>query len=120
MPPIRFPRHIQLITPRPMKRPDITCRVTRAGGPPLISRRAAASAGAKLRINPIPISNVALADISIRVYMVALLCRAEVTWKKLLPGVCRPGTFVGRNGLDCCSRNLSADGPLGAECIRFY
>jgi hypothetical protein len=42
------------------------------------------------------------------------------TWRKLLPGVCRPGTFVGRDGLDCCSGNVMADGPLGLECRVFY
>jgi hypothetical protein len=42
------------------------------------------------------------------------------TWKKLLPGACRPGTFVGRDGLDCCSGNLFADGHLGRECSKFY
>lgn len=42
------------------------------------------------------------------------------TWKKLLPGVCRSGTFVGRDGLDCCSGNSFSDGPLGLECRAFY
>lgn len=42
------------------------------------------------------------------------------TWKRLLPGACRPGTFVGRDGLDCCSGNIFADGPLGIECKGFY
>ncbi len=42
------------------------------------------------------------------------------TWKKLLPGACRDGTFVGRDGLDCCSGNTFADGPLGRECAAFY
>jgi hypothetical protein len=43
-----------------------------------------------------------------------------VTWRRLLPGACRPGTFVGRDGLDCCSGSPLADGPLGAECRAFY
>lgn len=43
-----------------------------------------------------------------------------VTWRKLLPGACRPNTFVGRDGLDCCSGAPSADGPLGSECKAFY
>lgn len=42
------------------------------------------------------------------------------TWKRLLPGACRPGTFVGRDGLDCCSGNTFSDGPLGVECKDFY
>lgn len=42
------------------------------------------------------------------------------TWKKLLPGACRVGTFVGRDGLDCCSGNTLEDGPMGLECIGFY
>lgn len=43
-----------------------------------------------------------------------------VTWKRLLPGACRDGTFAGRDGLDCCSGSLLADGPLGRECRSFY
>jgi|JI10StandDraft_1071094.scaffolds.fasta_scaffold396805_2 hypothetical protein len=42
------------------------------------------------------------------------------TWRRLLPGACRDGTFVGRDGLDCCSGNTFADGPLGLECRAFY
>lgn len=42
------------------------------------------------------------------------------TWKRLLPGACRDGTFVGRDGLDCCSGITLADGPLALECSRFY
>jgi hypothetical protein len=42
------------------------------------------------------------------------------TWKKLLPAACRAGTFVGRNGLDCCSGSRLHDGPLGIECENFY
>jgi len=44
----------------------------------------------------------------------------HVTWKRLLPGACRTGTFVGRDGLDCCSGYPFADGPLGVECKGFY
>jgi hypothetical protein len=43
-----------------------------------------------------------------------------VTWKKLLPGACRDSTFVGRDGLDCCSGNTLADGPFAHECRAFY
>ncbi len=41
-------------------------------------------------------------------------------WRRLLPGACRPGTYVGRDGLDCCSGVTLADGPLGSECRAFY
>jgi hypothetical protein len=41
-------------------------------------------------------------------------------WRKLLPGACRAGTLVGRDGLDCCSGIALRDGPLGAECHGFY
>jgi hypothetical protein len=43
-----------------------------------------------------------------------------VTWRKLLPGACRDGTFVGRDGLDCCSGIPLSDGPLRRECRHFY
>ncbi len=42
------------------------------------------------------------------------------TWRRLLPGACRPGSFVGRDGLDCCTGNPQIDGPLGAECRSYY
>lgn len=42
------------------------------------------------------------------------------TWRRLLPGACRLGTFVGRDGLDCCNGNPVSDGPLGLECRAFY
>lgn len=42
------------------------------------------------------------------------------TWRRLLPGACRDGTFVGRDGTDCCTGNPLADGPLGVECKAFY
>jgi hypothetical protein len=38
----------------------------------------------------------------------------------LLPAACRDGTFVGRDGLDCCSGSVLHDGPLGTECRDFY
>jgi hypothetical protein len=43
-----------------------------------------------------------------------------LTWKRLMPGACRHGTFVGRDGLDCCSGIPMADGPLGIECRIYY
>ncbi len=42
------------------------------------------------------------------------------TWKRLLPGGCRDGTYVGPNGTDCCTGNVFADGPQGVECSAFY
>jgi hypothetical protein len=42
------------------------------------------------------------------------------TWHRLLPGACRPGTYVGRDGLDCCTGNPLIDGPFGIECSSFY
>ncbi|MDG1581040.1 hypothetical protein [Pseudomonas sp. GOM6] len=41
-------------------------------------------------------------------------------WRKLLPGACREGTFVGRDGLDCCSGVKLTDAWLGSECKAFY
>lgn len=41
-------------------------------------------------------------------------------WKKLLPGACSTGTYVGRDGLDCCSGNEFVDAALGRECRIFY
>jgi hypothetical protein len=43
-----------------------------------------------------------------------------VTWRKLLDGACRPETFSGRNGLDCCSDDLWAAALFGGECARFF
>jgi len=43
------------------------------------------------------------------------------TWRKLLPGACRANTFVGRDGLDCCSGDPMTDRAFGsAECAAFY
>jgi hypothetical protein len=41
-------------------------------------------------------------------------------WHKLLPGACRADTYVGRNGLDCCSGSPFVDAALGIECQHFY
>ena len=43
-----------------------------------------------------------------------------IFWRKLLPGACRVESYVGRDGLDCCSGSTLADGPLGLECLAFY
>jgi hypothetical protein len=45
---------------------------------------------------------------------------AGVTWKRLLDGACRAGTFAGRDGLDCCSGSLFAAALLGRECRPFF
>ncbi len=41
-------------------------------------------------------------------------------WRRLLDGACRPGTYVGRDGLDCCSTSLYAAAFLGIECRGFF
>ena len=44
-----------------------------------------------------------------------------VRWARLLPGVCRDNTYVGRDGLDCCSGAPLTDGAFGKfECKGFY
>lgn len=42
------------------------------------------------------------------------------TWFRLAPGSCRPGTYVGRDGLDCCSASLYAAAALHPECRGFF
>jgi hypothetical protein len=42
------------------------------------------------------------------------------TWFKLAPGACRPHTYVGRDGLDCCSASLFAAAALHPECRKFF
>jgi hypothetical protein len=42
-------------------------------------------------------------------------------WRKLLPAACRPGTFVGLDGLDCWSGDPLTDRGFGsAECAGYY
>lgn len=41
-------------------------------------------------------------------------------WRRLLAGACRAGTYVGRDGLDCCSENLYAAALFGRECRGFF
>jgi hypothetical protein len=43
-----------------------------------------------------------------------------VTWRKLLDGACRPGTYAGRDGLDCCTGSLYEAALLGRECSLFF
>jgi hypothetical protein len=42
------------------------------------------------------------------------------TWRRLLDGACRPGTYAGRDGLDCCSGSVMAAALLGPECRQFF
>jgi hypothetical protein len=46
--------------------------------------------------------------------------RTGVRWRLLLDGACRPGTYVGKNGLDCCTGNLYQTALLGSECNLFF
>lgn len=41
-------------------------------------------------------------------------------WRILLPGACRSGTFVGRDGLDCCSSDTRFAASVHPECSRFF
>ncbi|MFC3614634.1 hypothetical protein ACFORG_12745 [Lutimaribacter marinistellae] len=41
-------------------------------------------------------------------------------WKILLPASCRPGTYVGRDGLDCCNADRSMAAALHPECSSFF
>jgi hypothetical protein len=43
-----------------------------------------------------------------------------VTWKRLLDGACRPGSFAGRDGLDCCTGDVFQAALLGRECRAFF
>jgi hypothetical protein len=45
---------------------------------------------------------------------------AGLRWKVLLPGACRRGTFVGRDGLDCCSSNLRFAAGIHPECTPYF
>ena len=41
-------------------------------------------------------------------------------WRRLLDGTCNAGSFVGKNGLDCCSGSLFSTALLESECCGFY
>lgn len=43
-----------------------------------------------------------------------------VRWRKLMPAACREGTFVGRDGLDCCSTNVRFAASVNPECRKFF
>lgn len=42
------------------------------------------------------------------------------SWFKLAPGACRAGTYVGRDGLDCCSLSLVAAAAFDPECRGYF
>lgn len=44
----------------------------------------------------------------------------EKHWRKLLPGACRPGTYVDQFGLDCCSADVRFAAQNHPECIGFF
>jgi hypothetical protein len=46
--------------------------------------------------------------------------RHGTRWRILLPAACRPGTYVGRDGLDCCSSDLRFAASTHPECSAFY
>jgi hypothetical protein len=41
-------------------------------------------------------------------------------WKLLLPAACRPGTFVDRFGLDCCSSDIRFAAANHPECKAYF
>lgn len=45
---------------------------------------------------------------------------AGETWFRLAPGACRSDTYVGRDGLDCCSASLRAAAAFHPECRGFF
>jgi len=43
-----------------------------------------------------------------------------VRWRRLMPAACPAGSYVGRDGLDCCDRNaMTSLGGYGRECAIF-
>jgi hypothetical protein len=46
--------------------------------------------------------------------------RRGTRWRILLPAACRPGTYVGRDGLDCCSADLRFAASTHPECSGFF
>jgi hypothetical protein len=43
-----------------------------------------------------------------------------VTWRVLLPAACPEGSFVGRDGLDCCSSSTRFAAGIHPECSVFF
>ncbi|MEM8983922.1 MAG: hypothetical protein AAGC71_12910 [Pseudomonadota bacterium] len=41
-------------------------------------------------------------------------------WRRLQPGACPAGSYLGEYGLDCCTGVPSTDAMLGSGCARFY
>lgn len=41
-------------------------------------------------------------------------------WRILLPAACRPGTFVGKSGLDCCSNDIWFAAANHSECKAYF
>lgn len=41
-------------------------------------------------------------------------------WKLLMPGACRAGTYVGRDGLDCCSADVRFAASNHRECSMYF
>jgi hypothetical protein len=43
-----------------------------------------------------------------------------VTWRKILPGACGPGSYPGKNGTDCCANDLYLAASVWPECNAFF
>jgi hypothetical protein len=43
-----------------------------------------------------------------------------VAWRRLLPAACRPGSFVGKAGLDCCSSDTFNAACFFSECSIYF
>jgi hypothetical protein len=43
-----------------------------------------------------------------------------VTWRLLLPGSCREGTYVGAFGTDCCSADARFAAHVHPECSTYF
>jgi hypothetical protein len=41
-------------------------------------------------------------------------------WSRLMAGTCRDGSYVGRDGLDCCSNDPFAAAAMHPECSMFF
>ena len=42
------------------------------------------------------------------------------TWRRLLPGACPAGAFVGQDGLDCCTADVRYAAHVHRECAQLY
>ena len=43
-----------------------------------------------------------------------------VRWQVLMPAACRPGTYVGKDGTDCCTSDARYDAQVDPECSGFF